>query len=56
MSGLHSRYIQRLSQHKKMSGDQTLEALRTRYNGYKFHQDAPTVYNPLSVLPRVHRG
>jgi hypothetical protein len=43
-------YIQRLAEHRKMSVDQTLEALRSWYNGYKFHQDAPTVYNPVSLM------
>jgi len=43
-------YIQRLSEHLNLSVDQTIEELRTWYNGYKFHQDAPTVYNPVSLM------
>ena len=43
-------YIERLADARGMSVEETLEELRVWYNGYKFHQDAPTVYNPVSLM------
>ena len=43
-------YIERLATSKGMNVDKTLANLRLWYNGYKFHQDAPSVYNPVSLM------
>ena len=43
-------YIERLAKKQGRSVDETIEELRVWYNGYKFHQDAPTVYNPVSLM------
>jgi len=43
-------YIERLAKHRNRSVDETLAELRLWYNGYAFHQDAPTVYNPVSLM------
>ena len=43
-------YIRRLADHQKHSFTETLDELRVWYNGYKFHQDAATVYNPVSLM------
>ena len=43
-------YIERLATSKGMNADETIEELRVWYNGYKFHQDAPSVYNPVSLM------
>ncbi len=43
-------YIQCLADKLDLSLDATLAELRVWYNGYKFHQDAPTVYNPVSLM------
>jgi len=33
-----------------MSIEETLEELRVWYNGYKFEEDASSVYNPVSLM------
>ena len=43
-------YIERLANAQGESVDETLAELRVWYNGYKFHQEAPTVYNPVSLM------
>jgi len=43
-------YIIRLAQKNSLTKNQSLTELRERYNGYRFHQDAATVYNPVSVM------
>ncbi|MFW5802431.1 MAG: ATP-binding protein [Verrucomicrobiota bacterium] len=43
-------YIERLARTMNTSVAETLDELRVWYNGYKFHQDAPTVYNPVSLM------
>ena len=43
-------YIQRLATTCGMSVEKTREDLRFWYNGYRFHQDAPQVYNPVSLM------
>ncbi len=45
-----SDYIERLADARSMSVEETLEELRVWYNGYKFEEDAPTVYNPVSLM------
>jgi len=43
-------YIASLAKQKSATVEQTLCDLRDWYNGYRFHQDAETVYNPVSVM------
>jgi hypothetical protein len=43
-------YINALAQKLGETKEQTLNDLRAWYNGYCFHQDAPTIYNPVSVM------
>ncbi len=43
-------YIERLAEWQDESYEQTLDALRDWYNGYRFHPKAETVYNPVSVM------
>jgi len=43
-------YIDALAQKLGKPKEQALDDLRLWYNGYRFHQDAPTVYNPVSVM------
>jgi hypothetical protein len=42
--------IDALAQKLKKTKEQALSELKNWYNGYCFHQDAPTVYNPVSVM------
>jgi len=43
-------YIERLAETCGMSGEKAREDLRFWYNGYRFHQDARQVYNPVSLM------
>lgn len=43
-------YIDRLAETTKMDREALLDKIRDWYNGYRFHQTAPTVYNPVSVM------
>jgi len=43
-------YIERLANALETNVDETLAQLRVWYNGYKFVEDAPTVYNPVSLM------
>jgi len=43
-------YIERLAKTQGRSVDETIAELRVWYNGYKFEEDAPTVYNPVSLM------
>ncbi len=43
-------YIQRLSEACDMPYNATIDELRDWYNGYKFEENAKTVYNPVSVM------
>ncbi len=43
-------YIQCLADQQGMSVAQTLDTLRDWYNGYRFEENAETVYNPVSVM------
>ncbi len=43
-------YIERLAKAQGTSLQDTLEELRVWYNGYRFEEDAPTVYNPVSLM------
>lgn len=43
-------YIERLAEHGETGVDEALAELRAWYNGYRFHQAAETVYNPVSVM------
>ncbi|MEL3906438.1 MAG: ATP-binding protein [Treponema sp.] len=42
--------IQVLGERQQMSYDQTLAALKQRYDGYHFHPDKEGMYNPFSLL------
>jgi hypothetical protein len=43
-------YIKVVAEAQSQSKDKCLEQLRTWYNGYLFHHNAQTVYNPVSVM------
>ena len=43
-------YISELSKELNISYEETLEELRVWYNGYRFHSNAQTVYNPVSIM------
>ena len=43
-------YITELSKEIGKSYDETLSDLREWYNGYRFEESAPTIYNPVSVM------
>lgn len=43
-------YIDALAQKLDTSRKQALDELKAWYNGYCFHQDAQTIYNPVSVM------
>jgi len=43
-------YIERLAGAIGRTDAETRSELRTWYNGYRFHQNAQTVYNPVSVM------
>jgi len=43
-------YIQQLAIEQGKTIEETRSILRDWYNGYRFHYDAPSVYNPVSVM------
>jgi cobalamin biosynthesis Mg chelatase CobN len=43
-------YIDALAQKLEKTKEQTLSELKNWYNGYCFEEEAPTVYNPVSVM------
>jgi hypothetical protein len=43
-------YIERLAKHEGRTIPETLEELKTWYDGYRMHHAAETVYNPVSVM------
>jgi hypothetical protein len=43
-------YIQGLGKEKGFSHEKTLEELKYWYNGYRFHKDSSSVYNPVSTM------
>ena len=49
-----SDYIERLADAIGRDNTETLDALRFWYNGYRFHQRAETIYNPVSVMKCLH--
>jgi hypothetical protein len=42
--------LEALAVQQKMNPSDCLDKVRSMYNGYKFHQDGPGVYNPFSTL------
>ncbi|GHV61333.1 ATPase AAA [Bacteroidia bacterium] len=42
--------LEKLSAKTKLSYEGTLEKLKEEYNGYLFHEDGPSVYNPYSTV------
>jgi hypothetical protein len=44
-----AEYIAYVCREQKMDRAELLDKLRLWYNGYKFHQNAETVYNPVSI-------
>ncbi len=49
-------YLERLADTLGKSLPDTLDDLRAWYNGYRFHPDAPTVYNPVSLMKCLMDG
>lgn len=45
-----SKYITSLGTELGLNEQETLSKLKTWYNGYRFEEEAPTVYNPVSVM------
>ena len=43
-------YIEILAKAQALTKDEILEQLRIWYNGYRFEENTPTVYNPVSVM------
>ena len=50
LEGNFAEYIDALADERGESREQTLEQLRLWYNGYRFEENAATVYNPVSVM------
>jgi hypothetical protein len=44
-----AEYIEHVCREQKMDRAELLNKLKLWYNGYKFHQNAETVYNPVSI-------
>ncbi len=44
-----AEYIEHVCREQKMDKAELLNKLKLWYNGYKFHQNAETVYNPVSI-------
>jgi hypothetical protein len=44
-----AEYIDHIAEVQNIDKDQVLERLKEWYNGYKFHQNAESVYNPVSI-------
>ncbi|MEI6423549.1 MAG: AAA family ATPase, partial [Lentisphaerota bacterium] len=44
-----TEYIEHVCRERKMNKAALLDKLKLWYNGYKFHQNAETVYNPVSI-------
>ena len=44
-----AEYIAHVCREQKMNKAELLDKLKLWYNGYKFHQNAETVYNPVSI-------
>ncbi len=42
--------LDEMASQNNMSRDECLDALRAQYDGYRFHQAGPAVYNPFSLL------
>jgi len=43
-------YIEAVAEAQSLSKDECLNKLKLWYNGYRFHQNTETVYNPVSVM------
>jgi len=43
-------YIEAVAEAQGLSKEECLEKLKERYNGYRFEENTPTVYNPVSVM------
>ncbi len=43
-------YVESFAEKKKMTAEQALEALKTRYDGYHFTPWSPDIFNPFSLL------
>lgn len=54
--GVFGPEIDALAKQLGTSGDECLEALRTQYDGYRFHYAGPDVYNPFSLLGAFAEG
>jgi hypothetical protein len=50
LEGNFGQYIQALGKEKGYSYEKTLEELKYWYNGYRFEESSPTVYNPVSTM------
>ncbi len=47
--------LESLASNQNLGRNETLAEVRRMYNGYKFHQDGPSVYNPFSTLNLLDR-
>ena len=51
-----AEHIEHVCREQKMDKAALLERLKLWYNGYKFHQNAETVYNPVSIWKFFESG
>jgi hypothetical protein len=49
-------YIESLAAAQNRTLDETLDELRLWYNGYRFEEDSPTLYNPVSFMKCLING
>lgn len=47
--------LKALAEQQKLSAEDCLAKVRSMYNGYRFHQDGPSVFNPFSTLNLLSR-
>jgi len=47
--------LERLAEKQKLSFEAALSEVRRTYDGYRFHQDGPDLYNPFSTLNLLDR-
>ena len=49
-------YLDEVAARRKLTRDELRDKLRLWYNGYRFHPDAATVYNPVSIAKFLDSG
>ena len=54
--GTFAPEIDTMAEQLGMGRDECLGALRAQYDGYRFHQAGPAVYNPFSLMKSLYAG